>query len=267
MKYKVGFIGGGNIASAIIGGFITSGLYKSEHIIASARSNETVHKLQSNFSIAATQDNTLVVKESEIIIISVKPHMIASIMSPLKDLISKDQIIISVAAGVDTSSLKSYFNEGTKIFRVMPNTPAKVGAGMTAIFTDLPSDDPDCKMVQKLFDAIGRVEVVSEKLVHACIALQGSSPAYMFMILEAMGDAGVKMGVPRDKAYTMAAQSMLGAAQMFLETGLHPGMLKDMVTSPGGTTIEAVTALEENGLRNAMIKGMEACAKKSEQMS
>ena len=267
MKYKVGFLGGGNIAKAIIGGFINGGLFKAEHIIASARTDASVKGLQSKFGIDATGDNLKIVQESEIVIIAVKPYMIESVMKPLKSELKPSQIIISVAAGVDTSTLVNYIGEGINIFRVMPNTPAQVGAGMSVIFSDQTVSNPSLATVKKLFEAIGKVEIVSEKLVHACIALQGSSPAYMFMILEAMGDAGVQLGLPRDVAYTMAAQSMLGSAQMLLETGSHPGVLKDMVTSPGGTTIEAVVTMEGHGLRNAMIQGMLACANKSSEMS
>ncbi|MBS7526636.1 pyrroline-5-carboxylate reductase [Fusibacter paucivorans] len=267
MKYKVGFLGGGNIAKAIIGGFINSGLYKTEHIIASARSEKTIRELQSRFGIAATLDNALIVQQSEIVIIAVKPYMIDAVITPLRTLFTDNHIVISVAAGVSTQTLKQYFDDPVKLYRVMPNTPAQVGAGMSVIFTDVSEDEPSCQTVKKLFESVGLVEVLNESLVHACIAVQGSSPAYMFMMLEAMGDAGVKLGLPRDKAYLMAAQTMLGSAQMLLETKMHPGALKDMVTSPGGTTIEAVAKLEESGFRHGVIKAMVACADVSETMS
>lgn len=267
MDKKIGFIGGGNIAKAIINGLITSGLFKPQHVIASTKTQKSASLLIDQYEIDATTDNEYVVKNADTIIIAVKPHLIDSVISPLTHLFLKNQLIISVAAGVTTQQLKDYFDEETDVFRVMPNTPAQVGAGMTCIFTDYPEGHPSLNYVKKLFSAAGEVAVLDESLVHASIATQGSSPAYMFMMLEAMGDAGVKLGLPRQAAYQMAAQTMLGSAQMYLESLKHPGELKDMVTSPKGTTIEAVATLEKEGFRNAIIEAMTACAIKSIKMS
>ena len=267
MAYKIGFIGGGNIATSILGGLIDSNLYQKNEIIVSDRLESSIKNLKENYGVEATQNNESLVKTSEIVLIAVKPHLIDSVLTPLMPYFTKDQLIISVAAGITTETLRQYFKEDTLLYRVMPNTPAKVRAGMSVIFSDADENEPSLKTVRAIFEAVGRVEVMDESLVHACIAVQGSSPAYMFMVLEAMGDAAVRLGLPRDKAYNMAAQSMLGSALMLLESQSHPGVLKDMVTSPKGTTIDAVASLEASGIRDSFIKAMTACAEKSEAMS
>jgi len=267
MRYKIGFIGGGNIAKSILGGLIDSNLYQKNEIIVSDRLESSIETLEEHYGVDTTRDNESLVKAADIILIAIKPHLVDSVLTPLKPYFTKDQLIISVAAGITTETLRGYFDAETQLYRVMPNTPAKVRAGMSVIFSNADEKEPSLKTVRAIFEAVGRVEVMDESLVHACIAVQGSSPAYMFMVLEAMGDAAVRLGLPRDKAYNMAAQSMLGSALMFLESQSHPGVLKDMVTSPKGTTIDAVASLEASGLRDSFIKAMTACAEKSEVMS
>jgi len=268
MNYKIGFIGSGNMAKAILSGFLDNNLYRPDDIISSSKTEETSTEIKNMYGINTTLDNRQVVLNAEILILAIKPHLFESLLLPMKDIFNEDQIIISIAAGISTDQIKKMTGKAQHVYRVMPNTPSKVGSGMSVIFSEKTVDsDIHLHLVQTLFETVGEVEILNEKLIDACIAVQGSSPAYMFLMLEAMGDAGVKLGLGREQAYKMAAQSMLGSAKLLLETNSHPGILKDQVTSPLGTTIEAVSVLEKNGFRSAIIEAMTACAKKSKEMS
>lgn len=267
MKYKIGFIGSGNMASAIIKGILNSSLISSNEIIASASTQLTRDNISHLFGIETTADNTYIAENCEYVVLSVKPHIITPVLLEIKDFLNLNQTIISIAAGISLSYIQDYIPTGVKLFRAMPNTPAQVNAGMTTVYTDVSSDNSSYKFVKEMFESIGLCEFLDERLIHAAIAIHGSSPAYAYIMLEAMADAGVALGLPRQAAYTMAAQSILGAAQTLLATNLHPGVLKDQVTSPGGTTIEAVAALEKNGFRSSIIEAMTACANKSMKMT
>jgi pyrroline-5-carboxylate reductase len=266
MSYSIGFIGGGNMAGAIVKGLVGGNIYSENEIIVSVLRSESLERIKTELGVDATLVNSEVAEKSKIVILAVKPHFIVKVLEEISPVLTEDHLVISIAAGITLDQMKSYTGKA-KLFRAMPNTPAAVNAAMTSICSDLPQNDPVAKIVYDIFSAIGRVEFITEAQIHAAIAVHGSSPAYAFMMMEAMGDAGVLLGLPRDQAYRMAAQSLYGAALMMLESGKHPGALKDQVTSPGGTTIVAVASLEEQGFRNAVIDSMRKCADKSKEMS
>ncbi|MEG0133941.1 MAG: pyrroline-5-carboxylate reductase [Clostridium sp.] len=266
MSRKIGFVGCGNMGSSMLGGLINKNFQSKENIIVSTRSENSKVRLEKQYGIKAVLDNKEVVKESDVLIFAVKPYMYKDVIKNIKEHLRKDQIIISIAAGIDIKDLHEMIGEDFKIVKTMPNTPALVGEGMSAICPNKNVTEEELNYVCSMFEAFGKYEILSEKDFHAFIALCGSSPAYVFMFIEAMADGAVKLGIPRDKAYKMAAQSVLGSAKMVLDTGKHPGELKDMVCSPGGTTIEAVCELEDAGFRRSVIKAMDKCAEKSKSM-
>ncbi len=266
MSYSIGFIGGGNMASAIVKGLISGKVYDKSEIIVSVLRNESLNRIKTGLGVEATLVNSEVAEMSKIVVLAVKPHFITKVLSEIAPVLTEDHLIISIAAGITLDQMKPYAGKA-KLFRAMPNTPAAVNAAMTSICSNIPQFDPITKTVYDIFSAIGKVEFITEAQIHAAIAVHGSSPAYAYMMMEAMGDAGVLLGLPRDQAYRMAAQSLFGAALMLMESGKHPGALKDQVTSPGGTTIVAVASLEEQGFRNAIIEAMRKCAEKSKEMS
>ncbi|MGX6591724.1 pyrroline-5-carboxylate reductase [Cetobacterium ceti] len=266
MEKIIGFIGAGNMGSAMAGGMISSGLIKKENIIFSDINEEALEKINKNLGVETTTNNIRVADKADIIILAVKPNLYKTVIDEINDSIKDNSIIISIAAGVTVSNIENYFGREIKLARTMPNTPALVKEGMTALMPNNKLTWEEIKEIKSLLGTFGKVEIVEEKLIDSVIAVSGSSPAYVFMLIEAMGDAGVLEGMARDKAYYFAAQAVLGAAKMVLETGEHPGKLKDMVCSPGGTTIEAVAKLEERGFKSAVIEAMRICAEKSRNM-
>lgn len=267
MSKIIGFIGAGNMGQAILGGIVKAGLVASKNIIMSDLYEPSLEKAKGNYNIEITTDNKLVAKKSDILILAVKPNLYPIVINEIKDLVKDDVIIVTIAAGKSIESTEKSFGRELKVIRTMPNTPALVGEGMTAVCPNKLITDNDINEVSKLLNSFSKVEVVSESLIDAVTSVSGSSPAYVYMFIEAMADAAVLQGMPRDKAYKFAAQTVLGSAKMVLETGMHPGALKDMVCSPGGTTIEAVAELEAKGFRSAVISAMNKCYKKSQEMS
>lgn len=266
MCKKIGFIGCGNMGSSMLGGLIDKEFLSKENFFVSAKSEESKKRLEEKFGVNVKSKNIDIVKESDVIVLAVKPYMYEKVIKEVKDFIRKDQIIVSIAAGIDIKDLENWIGEDFKIVKTMPNTPALVGEAMSAVCPNKNIKEEELKYIMSMFEAFGECVVLEEKDFHAFIALCGSSPAYVFMFIEAMADGAVKLGIPRDKAYKMAAQSVLGSAKMVLETKEHPGVLKDMVCSPGGTTIEAVAELENNNFRSTVIKAMDSCANKSKNM-
>ena len=262
---KLGFIGAGNMAQAIIGGILKKGIYSKDDIIASAATEKTINKVSEEFGINTTLDNKKVA-EADILFLAVKPVYYKSVIDEIKDIVSSDQIIVTIAAGKSIAWVEEAFGGARKIVRTMPNTPALVGEGITAVCTNSNVSESDLSNVMDLLESFGKAEVINENVMDAVVAVSGSSPAYVFMFIEAMADAAVAEGMPRAQAYKFAAQSVLGSAKMVLETGKHPGELKDMVCSPAGTTIEAVRVLEKEGLRSSVMECMKACADKSRNM-
>lgn len=262
---KVGFIGAGNMASAMIGGMLQKGLLQKEDIIASSATQKTADRVAQEFGIRTTLDNKEVAK-AEIVILAIKPIYCEGVIREIRDQIGENQIVVTIVAGRSLQWLSDTFGKPVKLIRTMPNTPALVGEAITALCPGELVTDEELEEVCSLFRGFGKAEVVGEHLMDAVVAVSGSSPAYVFMFIEAMADAAVAEGMPRVQAYQFAAQSVLGSAKMVLETGKHPGQLKDEVCSPGGTTIAGVSALEEWGFRNAVIKAEDASYEKGKKM-
>ena len=263
MKYKVGFIGCGNMASAIIGGIQAHTDIDAKSIIASDANSNALEKAASSLGINTTSDNLTVAKESEIVFLSVKPQFYEAVTSEIKGTLKPDQIVITIAPGKTLDWLSEHLSPELKIVRTMPNTPALVGEGITGVCRNSNVTDDDYKRVLRILNSFGLAEDIPESLMDVVVSVSGSSPAYVFMFIEAMADAAVADGMPRDKAYRFAAQAVYGSAKMVLATGKHPAELKDMVCSPAGTTIEAVRVLEEKGMRSAVFEAMKACTEKS----
>lgn len=268
MSTNYAFIGSGSMARAMIGGIVTSGLAAPDCVIAANPSAPKLDALQDDFSIQTIQkDNAAAAARADVVVLSVKPHLYETVIAEIKDAIRPETIVVMIAAGQTIAANEARFGKPVKLARVMPNTPALVGEAMSAVCFNAEMTNDDQSVVLAMLRSFGKAEVVPERMMDAVTGVSGSSPAYVYLFIEAMADAAVLHGMPRAQAYTFAAQSVLGAAKMVLETGTHPGALKDAVCSPGGTTIEAVAALERSGMRAAVIDAMDACIKKSQEMS
>ena len=264
---KIGFIGLGNMATAMIGGMLQKGIAKPEDIIGSSKTEATAEKVKSKFNINTSTDNKTVATQADVLFLAVKPIFFPEVIAEIKDAVKGDTLIVSIAAGRNLQYLKDAFGRPElKLIRCMPNTPALVLEGCTGVCAGENVTDEDLEQVIFLLRSFGIASVVPERLMDVVVGVSGSSPAYVFMFIEAMADEAVAAGMPRKQAYEFAAQSVLGSAKMVLETGKHPGELKDMVCSPGGTTIQAVKVLEEKGLRAAVMDAMDACIEKSKCM-
>lgn len=260
---KIGFVGCGNMATAIIKGIIKKQIIEAENIIASAKTQATLERVQGELGIKVSLDNLEVVKNSDIVVLAVKPQYYQEVIGQIKDTVTDNQIIISIAPGKTLAWLQECFGKDVKLVRTMPNTPALVGEGMTGACRNSSVTDAEYETVLQILGSFGEVETIPENLMDVCVSVSGSSPAYIYILIEAMADGAVADGMPRAQAYKFAAQSVLGSAKMVLETGRHPGELKDQVCSPGGTTMEAVRVLEEKGFRSSVIEAMKACVRKA----
>lgn len=259
MGIKIGFIGTGNMGASILKGIIRSGFARPEDIYVFDADKGRMEALAEETGVAACCDNAELVRMSDYIILAVKPAVVPQVLSEVKGSFTDAKVLVSIAAGISIDMLKKHADRSIKIVRTMPNLPLMAGEGMTVISFGENISEEEKKVVKDLFRGSGEAEELDEKLMNAVIALTGSSPAYIFMMIEAMADGAVQQGIPRKTAYRLAAQTVLGSAKMVLETGLHPAELKDQVCSPGGTTIEAVEALEKHGFRNAVMSAMKAC--------
>jgi len=265
---KIGFIGGGNMAFAIAGGVLASELCTEKELFISDPCVEALEKFKKlGISAEPSNENAL---QGDFVILAVKPFILPTVLSELKQSYAdriKDKVFISIAAGVEIAAIKEALGFDAKVVRVMPNTPAMALCGMSAIAMEhLPATREEFDGAVKIFKAVGETEILPESLLNSVIAVSGSSPAYVFMMIEAMADAAVRDGIARGAAYRLAAQSVMGAAKLMLDTKKHPGELKDMVCSPRGTTIEAVKRLEECGFRSAIMSAMQACTDKANNM-
>lgn len=265
MNKKIGFIGCGNMAKAMIVSILKAKLVDAKSIYASDGYKPSLDDVQAGLGIHTTMDNAEVVRSADVIFLAVKPNMYDAVMEEVAPF-GEGKIFVSIAPGKTLKCLEEGLGKKTKILRTMPNTPAMVGEGVTAICPNGNIREEDHATLEQIIGTFGTVERIDEKLFDCVVAVSGSSPAYVFMFIEAMADAAVLQGMARDKAYRFAAQAVLGSAKMVLETGKHPGELKDMVCSPGGTTIEAVAVLEEKGMRSAVIRAMDAVVEKSGKM-
>jgi pyrroline-5-carboxylate reductase len=263
---KIGFIGCGNMGQAILGGLIASGQVLPGNIWVYTPSPDKVQALHDKYGVNAAQSAQEVAQIADIVFGAVKPNVMIKVLGEVNSSLNKDTVVISIAAGVTLDSLAKALGHDRKIIRAMPNTPALVNAGMTSITPNALVTSEDIADAVNIFRSFGLAEVVSETMIHPVVGVSGSAPAYVFMFIEAMADAAVLGGMPRKQAYQFAAQAVMGSAKMVLETGKHPGELKDMVCSPGGTTIEAVKVLEEKGFRAAVMEAMVKCMEKSEHL-
>ena len=259
----IGFIGLGNMAKAMIGGMLTQEIVKKDEIFGSALSDSTLKLVQDTYGIHTTKDNLEVARKADILILAVKPQFYPEVIEEIKGAITKKQIVVSIAPGKSMEWLTGLFGQTIKLVRCMPNTPALVGEGCTGFCMNDKVSEEEVKTVRDILSSFGKAYVVPERLMDVVVGVSGSSPAYVFLFIEAMADAAVAEGMPRGQAYEFSAQAVLGSAKMVLETGKHPGELKDMVCSPGGTTIQAVKVLEKRGFRGAVMDAVVTCIEKS----
>ena len=253
---KIGFIGCGNMGSAMIGGILKNGVFEKNEIIVSNLTEEGSRRSQEKLGVVTTLDNCEVVKNANIVILAVKPQFYEEVIGEIKNFLTPQHMIVGIAPGKTLAWLEEKCEQPLKVVRLMPNTPAQVGAGMTGACVNDRVTEEDLDQILAITNSFGRTEVVPERLMDAVSAVSGCSPAYVFMFIEAMADGGVRLGLPRDVAYRLASQTLIGAGMMQKETQLHPGILKDQVCSPGGITIKGVETLEENGFRNAVLKAI-----------
>ncbi|MEA4987005.1 MAG: pyrroline-5-carboxylate reductase [Anaerovorax sp.] len=264
---KIGFIGTGNMGCAIIKGYLKANPKKADFIYVYNHHVEKAQALQEELGIHNTNSIKELVDKTDIVVLAVKPNTFEQVMPQVAAAITTQKTLVSIAAGVSISYLEGFMLRGVGVIRVMPNTPSLVGEGMASVSRNKAVCEEAFTQVLELFSSIGMVQEISENLIDAVVGVSGSSPAYAYMFIEALADGAVAEGMQRKQAYIFAAQSVLGAAKMVLETGLHPGELKDQVCSPGGTTIEAVRSLEKSGLRSSVMEAVHICAEKSKNMS
>lgn len=263
---KVGFIGTGVMGTAMIKGIIGSNIINSSDIYVFDVDKNKMQEQSKELGLNAVNDAIGVVKTCDIVLVAVKPNVVKPVLEEIKNEFTGDKLLISIAAGIPLKTYKNILGQDKKVIRALPNTPAVIGEGMTLISFDSSVKDEDINAAMSILGALGQVECMDEKLMSEVVALTSSSPAYIFMLIEAMADAAVLSGIPRQTAYRLASQAVSGSARMVAQTGKHPGELKDQVCSPAGTTIEAVAALEKNGFRNSIIEAMNECTKKAREL-
>lgn len=264
MQPKVGIIGAGNMARAMVSGMLSSNQFDQNNIKVSNRSSTKLEAIREQYRVRVTTNNRKVAEFADIIILAVKPQHIKNVILEIKDIvIEKNILIISIAAGITIKNLEDIFEQPTRILRTMPNTPAMVGEAMTAISSNSHSTQDDINLAQIIFHSFGKTEVIPEELMDVVTAVSGSSPAIVYMFIEALADGAVLNGLPRDVAYRMVSQAILGSAKLVRDSKIHPGQLKDNVTSAGGTAIEALYSLEKNGFRGIIMESVQKCTEKS----
>jgi pyrroline-5-carboxylate reductase len=260
------FLGAGNMAEALIRGLVHGDVVTPGNIVASAPRAERLEALEKAYGIATTRDNTVVARRAQVLVLSIKPQIMERVVHEIAAHVQPGALVVSIAAGVDTATLEELLPEHARVVRAMPNTPALVRAGATAISRGRHATDADVAEVKLIFDAVGLSVVLDEGQLDAVTGLSGSGPAYIFLILEALADAGVKVGLSRRNAQQLAAQTVMGSAKLLLDTDEHPGKLKDMVTSPGGTAIAGLHTLEQGGLRTTLINAVETATKRAREL-
>ena len=263
---KLGFLGAGKMASALAKGFIHAGLSAADSILASDPYEAALASIAKDAGIKTTSSNLDVLKFANVILLAVKPDQVNDVLAEARPHFTDKHLLVSIAAGITLARMESALPPGARVVRVMPNTPALVGASASAFALGKSAITEDAQLAQKLFSSVGIAYQVKESLLDAVTGLSGSGPAYVFLMIEALSDGGVAAGLPRDIATKLAAQTLLGSAKLLLETGQHPGALKDMVTSPGGTTIEGIHELEKGGLRAALMNAVRAASDKSRKL-
>lgn len=262
----IGFMGGGNMAAALVKGLLHSKLVGPTHIVVSDVKKERLAELHDAHGIRTTADNHELVRDVDVLVISVKPQVVDKALGAIGSEVKKSTLVLSVAAGVPIEALESRLPAGAHVIRAMPNTPATALAGATAIAAGTHATEADLETAKRLFDAVGKTVILDESLIDAVTGLSGSGPAYVMLIIEALADGGVKMGLHRDTSLLLAAQTVYGSAKLLLESGEHPGRLKDMVTSPGGTAIAGLHTLESGALRKTLIDAVETASLRAAQL-
>ncbi len=262
---KIGFVGGGNMAEAIIKGLLEAA-FPTEKILVSEPSDPRREHLAEAFSVGVTSDNLEVIRQCDLVVLAIKPQIVDEVISGIAAAYRKETLIVSILAGTSCATLEDHFDIPARVVRVMPNTPALVGEGATAICQGHHASHEDLMTVRHLFETVGQVQVIDERQMDAVTGLSGSGPAYVYTIIEALADGGVREGLRRDIAHALAVQTVVGAALMVRETGEHPAILRDRVCSPGGTAITGVSTLENKGLRTTLMEAVSAAAQRSREL-
>jgi pyrroline-5-carboxylate reductase len=264
---KIAVIGAGNMGEALIAGMLASKAATPDEIHATDVVSERLDEMKTRYGIRTGTDNRAAASWCEIVILAVEPQALDYVLDDLRPVLTEGKLVLSLAAGYPIARIMSHLMPGVRVVRCMPNTPSAVRAGVSALALGENVSEEDERLARAIFESVGRVVVVEERLMDAVTGLSGSGPAYVFLIIEALADGGVKMGLPRDTALGLAAQTVFGAAQMVQETGEHPGRLKDKVTSPGGTTIAGLHELERGGLRASLMEAVEAATRRSRELA
>jgi len=265
-KTRVAVLGAGKIGTIILQAMFDKQLLSKQNVHATVQHAEKVKNLRKVLGVTASNDNVEAVRDADIVLICVKPQTVGQVLEQIAPVVTKKQLLISVAASVPTDFMEKRLPVEARIIRAMPNTPAMLGSGMTAISKGKFAQSSDLELAKTLFDTVGRTVIVDEKHMDAVTGLSASGPAFIYIILESLAEAGVKVGLPRDLATLLAAQTTLGAAKMVLETGYHPAMLKDAVTTPAGCTIDGILELEEGKLRVTLIKAVVKAAQRAKEL-
>ncbi|WNG18613.1 pyrroline-5-carboxylate reductase [Cystobacter fuscus] len=266
LERTIAFIGAGNMAEALIKGLLRAGTARPDSIIATGRREERLDGLRRTYGVRTTVDNVAAVREADVVVLAVKPQALDKVLRQVAPAADTKKLFVSVAAGVPISVMERRLGQGMRVIRTMPNTPSLVGMGACALAPGEHASEEDMAVASRVFQSVGITTVVEENLLDAVTGLSGSGPAYIFLIIEALSDAGVKVGLPRYTAQKLAAQTVLGSAQLLIETNTHPGQLKDQVTSPGGTAIAGLHTLEAGGLRTTLINAVEAATRRSKEL-
>jgi pyrroline-5-carboxylate reductase len=262
---SLGFIGCGNMGEALVKGLLASKAARPDQVRVSARRPDRLDELRARYGVA-TGTNAEVARASDVVVLAVKPQILDQVLRQLTHELTKEKLIVSVAAGVPIAAIERRLHPPARVVRAMPNTPATVGAGATALALGEHATDADLATARTIFDSVGLTVVLEETQLDAVTGLSGSGPAYLFLIIEALADAGVKVGLSRRASMQLAAQTVLGSAKLLIESGQHPGQLKDSVTSPGGTAIAGLHTLEAGGLRNVLMNAVEAATRRSREL-
>lgn len=262
-KYQLGFIGCGNMGRAMMSGALDKGWTTAERVVIHTHREETMDTLAAQYGVAVADSNRALAENADIIVLAVKPNIYADVLADIREVLTEGQIILAIAPAYSIASIAALVqNEGVRVARAMPNTPAQIGEGMAGLAFSDNMTEVERALVQSFFESFGKVAVVREDAMHAVGSVSGSSPAFVYMVIEGMAEGAIKLGIPAKDAYTFAAQSVLGAAALVLETGEHPAVLRDAVCSAGGTTIAGVAALEASGFKGAIMEAMDRSSEK-----
>jgi pyrroline-5-carboxylate reductase len=263
---RLAVIGAGKMGETLIKALVEAKILAANQIVATAKHAARLEDVAARLQVLTTLDNRAAAGSAEVILLCVKPQALREVLAEIKSVVRNDQLVVSIAASASASFIERYLEKPVPVVRTMPNTPALVQAGMTALCRGAYANDEHLALVRQIFDAVGRTMIVDEKYMDAVTALSASGPAYVYIILESLAEGGVKVGLPREVATELAAQMCLGAAQMVLQTGAHPALLKDAVTTPAGCTIDGILQLEEGGLRVTLIKAVVEATRRAAQL-